>query len=254
MSRDMRALFKRPRHPREWPRRAYLLVGVLVAAIALVVWLMIVALPATFPATVEADRWAAEATVIGAGALFFAVVATLLAVVAYVNSTEKPELQFEAAYDGRKDPLDIAWNERPPDKSGQVISVGEHPAWSLTLQLHNAGPVAARFVAIRVRCGPGMQLKNQRGPWSAGWPTLEPWRPALAERTQEWLSQAWWEGGADAVVHPSWPYPAHLLGPTPLRLTGQQMQTEFHFTVEVVADDVPLFKKTFEIKVPLGKG
>lgn len=44
------------------------------------------------------------------------------------------------------------------------------------------------------------------------------------------------------------------LGPTYLIMSGPQSKAEFHFDVEVVADDVPPFKRTFAIKVPLGKG
>ncbi len=54
-------------------------------------WLVILVRPGKFPPIDEANQWAAEAAVIGAGALFFAVVATAIATVAYINSTEKPD-------------------------------------------------------------------------------------------------------------------------------------------------------------------
>lgn len=94
---DVDRLFKLPRHPKLWPLHRCLILALLAAALAVVLWLGIFKVrPGTFPPTDEANQWAAEAVVIGGGALVFAIVATLLATLAYINSTEKPSLRPEA--------------------------------------------------------------------------------------------------------------------------------------------------------------
>ena len=242
---DPRRLLKRPRSFRQWRRRDYVLVVSLVLAVVVLGWLMTVVRPTEFPPTKPPDQWAAEAAVVGGGALFFAVVATVIATFAYINSAEKPSLRVEASYDGRDEPLAVAWNNSQPDESGQITSVGERPSWWLTLRLYNDGPVAARFIAINVTFGAGAKLDTK------GQTLLRQWQ----QPTERWLasSEFRWEGGADAVVHPSWPYRVPQLGPTYLILEGPQSQTSFEFNVEVVADDVPPFNKRCTICVPLGK-
>jgi len=224
-------------------------VGLLVAAIAVVILLVLDVRPNKFPPTDETNQWAAEAAVIGGGALFLAIVATAIAVVAYINSTEKPSLELRAAYSGSNQPLLIHWNNSPPGATGMVTSSGEQPEWSLHLWLDNVGPIAARFVAIEVTFAPEVHLETKdRQP---GY--LRPWVAPIEPFTM--TSQIRWEGGADAVVHPGpgWLYPVPPLGPAYLILIGPQSQTEFRFTVNVVADDVDAFQQSYTIKVPLAR-
>jgi hypothetical protein len=88
MSRDPRRLFKRPRHPRQWPRSAYLLAGGLTLVVGLAIVFAIIVSPIEFPPEKLADQWAAEGAVFAAGAFLLAVLATAIATVAYINSTE----------------------------------------------------------------------------------------------------------------------------------------------------------------------
>jgi hypothetical protein len=140
----------------------------------------------------------------------------------------------------------VQWSNSQPNESGQVVSSAQHGEWSVAFGLRNDGPVAPHFVALHIVFGTGVDIYSAgAGEW------LAPWRPRslLATSTDE----LWWEGGADAVVHPSWVYDVPELGRTALRLAGPQLQTEFTFDVEVVADDVPAFKHTYTIKVPRDK-
>ena len=248
MSRDYRRLFKRPRNILRWPLGAYGLIGLLVAVVVLVAIGAVLILPPEIPPpqTASADRWAAEGAAFGGGAFLLAVLATAIAVIAYVNSTERPALRLEAEYPGRDEPLAINWNNSAPDESGQITSSGERMGWSLNLRIHNDGPVAARFVAIQVTFGQGahLELKGRR-------PDLRPWL-ARSDRLEA-TDYVRWEGGADAVVHPSWTYPVPQLGDTYLIMSGPQPQTAFTFDVEVVADDVAAFTTTYTIKVPRDK-
>jgi hypothetical protein len=186
--------------------------------------------------------------------LFFAVVATAIATVAYINSSEKPALWIEAGYPGQDTPLVMSWINRQPDELGRVTSVGEYPEWSLSLHLHNDGPVAARFVAIRVRFGKGTSLDTKGR--SEHW-LIDQWHSSVERGRAGYPLR--WEGGADVIIHPSrpgevpWPYEAPLIGPTFLILDGPQSQTSFTFEVQVVADDVRPFGETYTIHVPLGK-
>ena len=127
-----------------------------------------------------------------------------------------------------------------------MFSSAQCPEWSIDFVLHNDGPLAARFIALHVVCGPGVQLEGRGG---AQW--LPPWRPlsALQSRTAE----LWYKGGSDTVIHPAWPFAVPRLGPATLHVDGPYSQTEFTFNVEVVADDVKPFSQTFTIHVPPGK-
>ncbi len=198
-----------------------------------------------FPPGKPADPWAAEGAIFGIGAFVLAVLATIIATIAFVNSSEKPSLQLEAYCPGRDEPLAMSWNSGQPDESCRVTSAGEYPNWLLSLYLHNDGPVAARFIAINVTFGAGAKLETK------GQTILKHWQTLMERWTAS--SEFRWEGGADAVVHPSWPYGVQLLGPIYLFLEGPQSQTSFEFDVEVVADDVPAFTKSCTIRVPLGK-
>lgn len=244
MSRDPRRLFKQPRRPRQWTPGARLLVGTLIVVIALVLAAGTVVALSEFPPGKPADPWAAEGAIFGIGAFVLAVLATIIATIAFINSSEKPALRIEPSYPGRDETLS------PVRGSGYVKTDAyrEVRDWSLSLTIYNDGPIAARFVAIHVIFGPGLHIYSAA---DAEW--LKPWHSGLTLLTE--TNEVFWEGGADAVIHPSWPYPAPQLGPTQLRLAGAgpQSQRSFHFEVEVVADDVPPFRSTHNIRVSRDK-
>jgi hypothetical protein len=226
--RGLRRVLKRPRHVRSWPLAAYGLIAVLVAIVIIAAVGCVVFLPKELPpsSTASGDRWVAEGAIVGAGAFLLAVLATAIATVAYINSTEKPSLRLEAHYPGHDQAAELA-------REGLSI-----PDWSLQLRLYNDGPVAARQVAVRVTFSKGVSLSTP-----ANAITLAPWYTASPEDKNP--SQLWWEGGADAVVHPSptWPYQLPQLGRAPLGLTPSPAS----FTVEVVADDVAPFQRTLRL-------
>jgi hypothetical protein len=236
---DPRRLFKRPRHPLQWPRRAYVLIVLLVVVVALALAFAIAVSPSEFPPTKVPDEWAAEGAVFAAGAFLLAVLATAIATVAYINSTEKPALRIILLdYPGVHEPVSEMWEATPPGPSGQTSEI----AFWLALWLRNDGQVAARFVAIRLTVGPDAWLHA-----ASSMASLEPWQ-APSPR-QVYAQNLRWEGGADAVIHPSWEYEVPQVGPTYLML-NPQLQTNLRFEVEVVADDVPAFRSTYVVKVP----
>lgn len=234
MSRNVRRLFKQPRHPRRWPLQVYALLALLIMALAGVVWLIIDVKPSKFPPTDEANQWAAEAAIIGGGALFFAIVATAFAVLAYINSTERPKLRLEPSF---------SWKPTPQPPAPDSIP-GRFPDWALRLRIYNDGPIAARNLAVRVTFSGAVSLVTQP---HAG--LLAPWQALSPD--DPWPTQLWWEGGADAVVHPSpaWPFEIPQLGRAPLQVFDLESDQPVTFTVEVVADDVRPVKKTLTIPV-----
>lgn len=144
--------------------------------------------PAGFPSavTTDADRLAAEAALFGGGAFTLAAVATVIAIIAFVNSTEKPSLSLT---------------------DGVLLAAARDEwerMWTHGILLENHGRVAARFVAVRVTIEGAVMNVAAGG--------------VVAWRTQTITSvgitvQAIWEGGADAVVHPGWTYEVPPLGP-----------------------------------------
>jgi hypothetical protein len=150
------------------------------------------------------DEWTALGTLYSAGGFVLAAIAAVLAIVAYINSTEKPRLVPDSTY------------------------ALHFQDWFFSLRLVNRGPVAARFVAVRLRfVGATIALPYD------GFP-MDPW----TTRHQGWngAQEAVWEGGADAVIHPKWPYDVPVFRCNLSVSTGQAV-----LEVEVVADDVPTF-------------
>ena len=176
------------------------------------------------------DRLAALGVLFAGGAFFLAVVGTIIAIVAYVNSTEKPILVLaEVSFPGRDEPLLL---ERGNEPFWGVAS-----GWSVSIRLRNDGPVAARAVSVRIRMDGAAFVRPAI--------ELEPWQARMRNMINS--SELWWEGGADAVIHPGWTYDVVTLGPAPLRLSGPH-QT-FGLTIEVVADDVQAFHSEFSVQV-----
>ena len=113
--------------------------------------------------------------------------------------------------------------------------------FGLKITVANRGPIAARFVAVRVT------FSNWR--WQFQSPNVpRSWHADYS--TNPFFERVTWEGGADAVVHPTWPYLLPLLG----NLVSNRSFGEFKvpndagemvpdiipktidFTVEIVAD------------------
>lgn len=237
-------MLKRPRNRHQWTSGARLLVGTLVVVIAVVLAAGIAVAVSELPPGKPADPWAAEGAIFGIGAFVLAVLATIIATIAFINSTEKPSLRVEASYPGRNEALSPV-RGGGYFKTDAYVQVGD---WSLNLTIYNDGPVAARFVAVHVIFGPGLHIYSAA---DADW--LKPWHSGSQLLTE--TNEVLWEGGADTVIHPSWPYPAPQLGPTQLRLAGAgpQSQETFQFQVDVVANDVRPFSDMYTIHVPLGK-
>jgi hypothetical protein len=247
---DPPRLFKRPRSPRQWPTRAYVLVVVLVFAVALVVALAIVVRPSEFPPAEVPDQWAAEAAVIGGGALFFALVATAIATVAYINSTEKPSLGIvDVDYLGQSAAVGD-WVSATADEAEPNL-IRADLQWSFALRIRNNGPVAARFVAVQVKLAEGAFFYGRHlAPWVG-----VSWQGRTVGNTSwnDTTDAVRWEGGVDVLIHPSWEYDIPQLGPTHLTLYGAPLRTAFEFQIEVIADDVKPFSQTYTIRAQRNK-
>jgi hypothetical protein len=160
------------------------------------------------------DRWSAIGAVATLGALLFAVIATGVAVIAYIGSTLKPALTFKA-----------------------LISVPTYPtvgggafSWPVGITLENDGLVAARFIAVRVTLDGG--YFHQTNP---EWPRSDD------------LSTAQWDGGADTIIHPHWdaPLPRLIAFVTPLTDA-----TTVTATFDVVADRADTITATRSVPIP----
>jgi hypothetical protein len=173
-----------------------------IAAPAVLVWLGILG------GFTTSDKITAEGDIFVIGALVYAVVGTAIAILAWLNATEKPVLRWESwgAFTKQPDSLLADWSWNP--------------------ELRNDGHVAARFVALRVTfegC-----VFRALGP-------LPSWR--LSPPGSDVLNRADWSGGADVVVHAGFDFPVPPLW-------GQVQMTpgvEPNMLVELVADN---FTKT----------
>jgi hypothetical protein len=170
--------------------------------------------PSGWPAK-GSDQWAALGTLYGAGAFVLALIATALAAIAYINSTEKPLLV-------------LAQTSMP---------VGFQD-WSFSLRLENRGQVAARFVAVRLKFN-GTRIAHDGHPMEPKWTSGRPGGWDLS-------TEAFWEGGADAVLHPRWPYQLPLFR---CNLDPWSKDRPATLDVEVVADDVPSFMMRFALEI-----
>ncbi len=138
------------------------------------------------PSGVSTNQLAAIGTILGGGGFLFAIVATVVAVVAYANSLPKPDLYVETV---------------------EQVAQASPPAgtWGLKVTLSNRGTVAARFVAVRVT------FSDWRWQFTdAATRARTPWRVDYS--TNPFFDRATWEGGADAVLHPTWAYLVPELG------------------------------------------
>lgn len=196
-----------PRRIRDWPKTGLFFFGFLAIVLVAAVWLTILVRPDSWPtATAPSDQWAALSAVYGGGALGLAVLATVIATIAYVNSTEKPRLDLH---------------------SSMALQFQD---WSLSLEIQNRGRVTARFVAVRLKfIGVRIALPYET------FPVHPSWRSGPAG--WDGGTAAYWEGGADVVVHPNWDHLVPALRCN-IRLAGSG---EPYVDVELVADDVARF-------------
>jgi hypothetical protein len=182
--------------------RNRLALSALVAIAAVVIVMSALVLVRGAPSGVTANQFAAIGTILGGGGFLFAIVATVVAVVAYANSLPRPDLYVQT--------LEQVAQAFPPSGT-----------WGLKITLGNGGQVAARFVAVRVTFSNwGWQFAD--APTRA----RTPWRVDYS--TNPFFSRATWEGGADAVLHPTWPYIIPELGP---------LNSNFSFGSFAVAND-----------------
>ena len=204
--------------------RNRLAIGALVAIAAVVIVTSALVLVRGAPSGITANQLAAIGTILGGGGFLFAIVATVVAVVAYANSLPKPDLYVETV---------------------EQVAQASPPAgtWGLRITLGNRGTVAARFVAVRVT------FSNWRWQFTdAATRARTPWRVDYS--TNPFFDRATWEGGADAVLHPTWVYLVPELGYLRSNFSfgsfsvpndaGVMVQVpvpkSIDFTIEIVAD------------------
>jgi hypothetical protein len=192
-----------------------------VICIAVIIGSVLV-LSAGVPRAITDTQFTAVGTILGAGGFLLAITATVIAFAAYFNSLPRPDVQLVSA-----DPVAQSF---PP-----VGTLG------LKVTIENKGVVAARFVAVRVTFSNWRwQFEDRNAPtaWVADY------------STNPFFEQVTWEGGADAVIHPTWPYHLPLLGPLKSHrsfgafsvpneagvMVPDVTPKSIDFTVEIVAD------------------
>lgn len=200
-----------------WAALAVLTVGVVAATV------LVLQSPETL-LHAALDRITALGVVFGLGALAFAVLGTTIAVVAYRNSLKRPRLVIQGVYAPGIAPNDPLQMTASPDDPW-----GSNDAWSFLMRLENRGSVTAKGVYVRLTLDGGDL-------WSDGI-NLEPWMAASKRLVNP--HQLYWEGGADAAVHPFLQYyELPMIGPVNLR--AKQLEPSIGLLIEVVADGVPV--------------
>ena len=198
---------------------AFVIVLILVAGAA--VTASVVVLRSGVPSGITDHQLTAIGAILGAGGFLLAAAATVIAVVAYFNSLPRPDLRLVSA--------EMVAQAYPPSGT-----------FGLKVTIENKSAVAARFVAVRVTFSNWrwqFQDRNEPTAWVADY------------STNPFFEQVTWEGGADAVVHPTWPYVLPLLGhlwsdrSTPISVPNEAgemvpdvVPKSIDFTVEIVAD------------------
>lgn len=220
---------------RPWPSTAVVLVVALLVIVVIVMRLAIEIRPSVWPPAAQ-DQWNALAALFAAGAFLLAVVGTVVATVAYVNSTKKPSLIIDSL---RAPGLDSLWelHWRPGGEYGFVAE------WRLSLTLWNLGTVAARFVAVRValyadRRGarPQDQPRDPKLHPVSGREGFGSWMPVGREFN--------WEGGADRVIHPQWRYEIPPLEGT----LDVQENSDVGFFLYIIANDHQRIDRQWRLK------
>jgi hypothetical protein len=190
------------------------------------------------------QRLVAVGDTLAAGGLFLAIVASVVAVLAYRVSIQRPSLVATAEVDGAF--VDIELGLDGPDSAGERrIARLPHPgpqskSVPLVLRIENDSAWSARNVAVRI------DVKGMRG---IGAP-ME-WSRAGTDGTTGHTSALKWEGGADYAIHGNWTREL-----PPLELAGVIVDPPLEaceLLVDVVAEG---FRKTwtFPLKfVPQGE-
>jgi len=173
------------------------------------------ALAVAFNVTSPADRWTVAGGIAGMGALLFAYIATLIAVVAYRDSAQAPALRFTplTCSDATPHPNDAAYFR-----------------WSAKMTLINDGPVAARFIAVRVTLE-GAEFGDD----VRGWP-IDPSDKHIVQ----------WDGGNNAIIHPGWNENVSGLD---IWVRPAQDAATFTAKFEVVADRAGTISETRTVKI-----
>ena len=164
--------------------------------------------------TAPTDRWSVAGGVAGIGALVFAFIATVVAVVAYSDSTQRPALSLTSV--------------QPP----RVNNRAERAAWRIDITLANGGPVAARFVAVRITFAGALAWKHNPE-WSQG----------SSMRIMQW------DGGVDTIIHPDW----NARIPSLVVELGLERTADFTATVEVVADRAGTISRTLTVPIDVAR-
>lgn len=108
-----RLSLRRPSAIRQWPAAGIGLILFLSLVVILAAILSLLVRPDAWPTNkAPGDQWAALGVIFGAGAFLLAVLATVVATVAYINSTEKPQLAVTARPEGW-DPWLLRQTSRP---------------------------------------------------------------------------------------------------------------------------------------------
>jgi hypothetical protein len=140
-------------------------------AIGVLAALVVAALVVAFAVSSPSDRWTVAGGVAGIGALAFAFIATFVAVIAYRDSTQKPQLWF--------------WELTCSDARPMADHINFH--WIANMTLANTGPVAARFMAVRVTLD-GAEFSDV----PPGWP-IDPSDKHIVQLDSE-----------TPIIHPGW--------------------------------------------------
>jgi hypothetical protein len=184
-----------------------------VVALAFVVTLAMVPIAIHYSAV--HNHWTALSAVAGFGALLFAVIATFVAVIAYIGSTQRPVLRFEM----------LVFSEAAPTVGGNTVS------WRAGITLANDGAVSARFIAVRITLSRAKFYRTSSN--AAEWPI------ALDEHIVQW------DGGVDTIIHPRW----NGQVPRVDLFVVPEDPTSFEAKFEVVADRARTLIETRDVPI-----
>ena len=178
-------------------------------------------------------RLSALADVAAGGAFLLALLALIVALLAYNESIKRPRLALEWRLgDGTQNFVSTA-----ATYIGQVKSVAVHPQSQLHLTLISRNAVSARNPAVKVTVLNGLaRLENMSPEWSLG------------DGGPGGFQSALWDGGANYLVHGSWrrQVPALPLGNSPI---SPNDATSAALKIEWVADGISSRSLTLTIEI-----
>lgn len=194
--------------------------AVLTAGLALMAWVIAVSL---WPGVSFGDAVALDSLGAGLATVALAVVAGIVAVLAYAAATPQPQLEVEVAIGGAGPPVDhIVLSVQRVHPGGARVDM---QLLTAVITLRNDTTFAARNPAVRI------SLHGLRGRILGGGP--HGWLP----RNVECLS-AQWDGGSDYWVHGRWATQVPLLQVESYSLPDA-VRGRFRMEIEFVADGVP---------------